>query len=152
MRAEPRLLLETFLPYRLNVLAAEASEGLARVYAERFGLDIPAWRVLATLGQFGAVTATAIGEHSHMHKTKVSRAVMDLERRGLVGRKANPRDKREAFIELTAHGEAVFAEIVPLALAYQQELAAPLGAEGRAALESMFDLLLEQAKRLRAGA
>ncbi len=36
----PALLLETFLPYRLNVAAAQVSEGLARVYSERFGLDI----------------------------------------------------------------------------------------------------------------
>ena len=39
--------------------------------------------MLVTLGQFGAMTAKAIGAHSHMHKTKVSRAVALLERRKL---------------------------------------------------------------------
>jgi len=38
------LRLETFLPYRLSVLANEVSTRLASVYAERFGLTIPEWR------------------------------------------------------------------------------------------------------------
>jgi len=33
------------------------------------------------LGQRGTMTATALGEQSAMHKTKVSRAVAELERR-----------------------------------------------------------------------
>ncbi len=39
-------------------------------------------------GQFAEMTATAIGAHSYMHKTKVSRAVRALaKRRGLKRRK-----------------------------------------------------------------
>jgi len=94
MEPEPpvQLLLEDFLPYRLNIAAANVSEGLARVYSARFGLDIPGWRVIATLGQFGRVTAKMIGGHSQMHKTKVSRALMQLQARGLVERSPNPHD------------------------------------------------------------
>jgi DNA-binding MarR family transcriptional regulator len=145
--AEP-LRLEAFLPYRLNVLAAAVSEGLARVYSDRFGLDIPGWRVLATLGQFGSVSSKQIGAHSRMHKTKVSRAVADLEARGLLRRAANPQDKREAFVALTQEGEAVYREIVPLALAYERQvLAAFSGAEARR-LEEAMDRLAASAERL----
>jgi DNA-binding MarR family transcriptional regulator len=145
----PPLLLEDFLPYRLNVLAAEVSEGLARVYSERFGLDIPGWRVIATLGQFGQGTAKAIGDHSHMHKTKVSRAVMELERRGFVARSSNPQDKREAFLALTPQGEAVYREIVPLAQTYQKALVQALGASHRSALDDILAALTAEARRLR---
>ena len=145
MAAEPglprALLLEEFLPYRLNVAAARASEGLARVYSERFGLDIPGWRVVATLGQFGSVTAKAIGAHAHMHKTKVSRAVLQLERRGLVARTPNPEDKREAFVALTPEGQAVYREIVPLALGYQEELLRLLSTEERLMLDGILAAL-----------
>jgi DNA-binding MarR family transcriptional regulator len=145
----PPLLLEDFLPYRLNVLAAEVSEGLARVYSERFGLDIPSWRVIATLGQFGQGTAKVIGDHSHMHKTKVSRAVMELERRGFVARSSNPQDKREAFLALTPQGEAVYHEIVPLAQTYQKALVQALEARHRTALDDILGALTAEARRLR---
>ena len=78
------LKLEEFLPYRLNVVASLVSQALSRIYAERYGIGVPEWRVLVTLGQFGTMTAKAIGAHSHMHKTKVSRAVALLERRKLI--------------------------------------------------------------------
>jgi DNA-binding MarR family transcriptional regulator len=144
----PPLLLEDFLPYRLNVLAATVSEGLARVYSERFGLDIPGWRVIATLGQFGQGTAKAIGDHSRMHKTKVSRAVTDLESRGFVVRFANPQDKREAFLSLTQQGEAVYREIVPLAHNYQKALIQALQAGHRAPLDDILAALTAEARRL----
>jgi len=153
MTGEPeppvQLLLEDFLPYRLNVAAAKVSEGLARVYSSRFGLDIPGWRVIATLGQFGRATAKAIGEHSQMHKTKVSRALMQLQARGLVERSPNPQDKREAFIALTPAGIAVYGEIVPLALAYQTDLLAALDEPQRRQLDMIIDRLTEEALKLR---
>ncbi len=153
MTGEPKppvqLLLEDFLPYRLNVAAAKVSQGLARVYSSRFGLDIPGWRVIATLGQFGRATAKAIGEHSQMHKTKVSRALMQLQARGLVERSPNPQDKREAFIALTPAGIAVYGEIVPLALAYQTDLLAALDEPQRRQLDMIIDRLTEEALKLR---
>jgi DNA-binding MarR family transcriptional regulator len=145
------LRLEEFLPYRLNVLAATVSEGLARVYSERFGMDIPGWRVLATLGQFGTVTAKHIGTHSHMHKTKVSRAVADLEARGLIRRTANPGDKREAIIGLTENGRHVYQEIIPLALAYQEQVLAAFSAADRRLLDAAIDRLTASAESLGSG-
>jgi DNA-binding MarR family transcriptional regulator len=121
---KPLLQLEDFLPYRLNVAAAVVSEGLARLYSEKFGIDIPGWRVIATLGQIGQCTAKTIGLHSHMHKTKVSRAVSELEGRTLIRRAINPSDKREAFLVLTDKGRQVYEDIVPLAKTYQTQLLA----------------------------
>jgi hypothetical protein len=66
------LKLEQFLPYQLNVVAALVSEALSRVYARRYRIGIPEWRVLVTLGQFGVMTGKAFGTHTHMHKTKVA--------------------------------------------------------------------------------
>src|SRR5215468_8685502 len=97
------LKLEEFLPYRLNVCATLVSHALSKIYAERYKIGVPEWRVLVTLGQFGAMTAKAIGTHSHMDKTKVSRAVALLEGRKLVNRRANRADLHEAFLTLTAN-------------------------------------------------
>jgi DNA-binding MarR family transcriptional regulator len=150
MLKPPLLRLETFLPYRLNVLAAAVSEGLARVYAARFGIDIPGWRVLATLGQFGEGTATLIGQHSHMHKSKVSRAVRDLAERGLVEGIRSQHDGRAMVLSLTQEGRRIYQDIVPLALAYEQQLFDRLSAAERGLLDAVTARLTEEAMRIAA--
>lgn len=138
------LVLEEFLPYRLNLLATLVSQGFARLYAERFGISIPEWRVVALLGQHRTLTSKAIALRTHMHKTMVSRAVTDLERYGLVARQLNRADKREAFLSLTGSGQRVYADIVPLARDYAARLTAELSASDRAAFERIVTLLHER--------
>jgi hypothetical protein len=82
----PLLKLEDFLPHRLNVLSSLVSQALTRVYG-RYGIGIPEWRVLVTLGENGVMTGKAVGAQTHMHKTKVSRAVAHLEERKFVSRR-----------------------------------------------------------------
>jgi DNA-binding MarR family transcriptional regulator len=116
------LKLEQFLPYQLNVVATLVSQALSRVYARRYRIGIPEWRVLVTLGQFGVMTGKAIGAHTHMHKTKVSRAVAFLERRKLIARRINRADMRESFLSLTAAGRATYEELAPDALDFARRL------------------------------
>src|SRR3984893_9102034 len=86
------LKLEEFLPYRLNVVASLVSQALSRIYSERYGIGVPESRVLVTLGQYGVMTGKQIGAHTHMHKTKVSRAVAQLEKRKFIARRTNRAD------------------------------------------------------------
>lgn len=127
--------LEAFLPYRLNRLAAEVSRELQGAYKAEFGLTVPEWRVIATLGQFGAATAKAIGAHSAMHKTKVSRAVAALEARRWVERAANPSDRREAFVTLTRQGRRAYRRLVTIARGYEAHLYEGLSPPERSAIE-----------------
>jgi DNA-binding MarR family transcriptional regulator len=120
--ADALLKLEDFLPYRLTVLASLVSEALSRIYADRYGIDIPEWRILVTLGQFGSMTAKAVGAHAQMHKTKVSRAVAGLEQRKLIARRINRADMREVFLSLTPSGRAVYEELAPGAIAFATKL------------------------------
>ena len=116
------LKLEQFLPYQLNVVASLTSQALSRVYARRYSIGVPEWRVLVTLGQYGVMTAKAIGAHTHMHKTKVSRAVALLEKRRLLARRTNREDMREAFLSLTAAGRTMYEELAPHALDFARRL------------------------------
>ncbi len=134
MREQPPLRLEAFLPYRLNRAAALSSAQLSRIYRGAFGLTIPEWRVLATLGQLGEATATAIGRHSSMHKTKVSRAVASLQERRWLDRRRDPDDRRMEHLRLTAAGRSAYRRLVPRMLAYQEEVLAQMAAEDREAL------------------
>jgi DNA-binding MarR family transcriptional regulator len=116
------LALERFLPYRLNRLADAISRDFAAIYRKRHGLTRPEWRLLATLGQYGAMTATAVGAHSAMHKTKVSRAVASLEARRWLGRARDEADRRVEHLSLTKAGEKTYREIVPLAKEFEAKL------------------------------
>ena len=116
------LKLEQFLPYRLNVVANLVSMALSRVYSRRYRIGVPEWRVLVTLGQYGVMTGKAIGAHTHMHKTKVSRAVALLEKRKLLMRRINRADMREAFLSLTGAGRAIYEDLAPHALDFAQRL------------------------------
>ncbi|GJE79041.1 MarR family winged helix-turn-helix transcriptional regulator [Methylorubrum thiocyanatum] len=139
--------LATFLPYRLNVLATVVSGGLGRIYGERFGIGIPEWRVLATIGEFKRITAKAIGQHSEMGKVKISRAAASLEERGFIQREANADDLREMFLTLTPAGQSVYDEIVPLALNYAAQLTADLSPDEEATFGMLLDRLLARARK-----
>jgi DNA-binding MarR family transcriptional regulator len=145
---EAPLKLEEFLPYRLNVVASLASQALSRVYAERYRIGVPEWRVLVTLGQYGTMTGKTIGAHSHMHKTKVSRAVALLEKRKLLARRVNRADMREAFLSLTPAGRAIYQDLVPVAGAFARRLLEAIDPADRAAFDRALARLTERAGKL----
>ena len=120
--------LENFLPYRLHRLADLVSREFAAVYKDRLGLTRPEWRVLAGLGQHGTLTATLLGEQSAMHKTKVSRAVAELERRRWLVRAPDENDRRVEHLTLTKAGLAAYAETVSLAKTFERRLSRAMGA------------------------
>lgn len=126
--------LESFLPYRLYRLADAVSHEFSKIYKDRHGLTRPEWRTLAGLGQHGTMTAKALGEQSAMHKTKVSRAVAELERRRWLTRTLDENDRRVEHLALSKAGLAAYREMVPLAKAFERELLARLGTEERAAI------------------
>ncbi len=144
------LKLEEFLPYRLNVAASLVSQALSRIYAERYGIGVPEWRVLVTLGQFGVMTGKAIGAHSHMHKTKVSRAVAILEMRKLLARRANRSDLRESFLALTPAGRAMYDDLAPIALDFARRLVEVIDPADRPAFERAVARLTERSAKLAA--
>lgn len=70
-----------------------------------------------------------------MDRVTVSRAVARLLVKKLVLRRALAADRRCSVLKLSAAGQRVYEQIVPLARAYERELLSALSAEERAALE-----------------
>jgi DNA-binding MarR family transcriptional regulator len=138
--AEP-LDLETFLPYRLSVLSERISNAIARVYARRFGLSIPEWRLIAVLGRFGPLSANGVAGRTYMDKVRVSRAVQRLLERGLIERAMDEEDRRRSILRLSPEGAAIRAEVAPLALDIESRLMAVLSTEDRADLDRILKLL-----------
>ena len=134
--------LERFLPYRLSVLTNRVSGTLARVYELRFGLTIPEWRVMAVLGRFPGLAAGEVAERSAMDKVTVSRAVARLVKSGRLVRHTDANDRRRAELAFTPAGAAIYAEIAPLARAYEARLWAALTPLEAKAFDALIDKLL----------
>jgi len=127
-----RLDLFKFVPFRLNRLAAEVSMALSSEYQTRYGLDIPEWRVLATLGfRKEPCSAQYISQCTRTHKSTISRAVTALLERELIERVANADDRREFRLRMTRKGKALYDELVPRLLRREQEILACLSAQER---------------------
>src|SRR5689334_13459911 len=90
------------------------------------------------------MTGKAVGAHTHMHKTKVSRAVAELEKRRLLTRRANRADLRESFLSLTAAGRAIYKELAPGALEFARRLGEVIDPADRAAFERAMQRLTER--------
>jgi DNA-binding MarR family transcriptional regulator len=121
-----------FVPFRLNRLAAEVSAALSSEYRERYGLDIPEWRVLATLGfRNKACSAQYISHCTRTHKSTISRAVTALMKRQLVERVENEDDRREFQLRMTPKGGALYQQLIPRLLRREQEILSCLSAQQR---------------------
>ncbi|MFO1341190.1 MAG: MarR family transcriptional regulator [Burkholderiaceae bacterium] len=66
-----------------------------------------------------------------------------LERRGLIERQASPTDRRVRLLHVTPAGEALLEELIPLMLAAQQRILAPLAAADRPRFLAMLKTLVE---------
>ncbi len=127
-----RLDLFKFVPFRLNRLAAEVSQTLSSEYQARYGLDIPEWRVLATLGfRNEACTAQYISHCTRTHKSTISRAVMSLMQRRLIERVEDADDRRAFSLRMTDKGKALYEELIPRLLRKEQSILACLSAQER---------------------
>jgi len=149
-RTDNSLKLEEFLPYRLSVLSNTVSSTIAAAYAERFGLSVPEWRVLAILGRFPGLSAGEVAERGAMDKVAVSRAVSRLLKAGRVRRRFADADRRRSILGLSPKGRAIHAKITPLARRYEAALLHGLTPSERERFEVLLDKLLDRAHSLRA--
>lgn len=124
--AGAELKLDAYLPYRLSVASNAVSGLIARAYQDRFGLTIPQWRLVTVLAEDGGLTQGQLVARTVMDKVTVSRAAQGLVKRRLVSRADHHADGRSHVLELTAEGRRLYAEIAPLALAYEAALIAGL--------------------------
>ena len=127
-----RLDLFHFMPFRLNRLAAEVSSALSVEYQARYGLDIPEWRVVATLGfRSDACSAQYVAQCTRTHKSTISRAVTSLMKQQIIERVENEDDRREFRLRLTRKGTALYEELIPRLLRKEQEILSCLSAQER---------------------
>jgi DNA-binding MarR family transcriptional regulator len=83
-----------------------------------------------------------------MDKAKVNRAVMRLVAAGLVLAGTSSRDRRVNALRLTARGQRVYEQIVPMALDHERSLVEPLSETELKELMRILGKLQSQVDRL----
>ena len=146
--AHKYLELSRFLPYRLSVLANTVSSAIAGAYADRFGLTIPEWRVIAVLAGAPGLSAAEVATRTAMDKVAVSRAVANLLAGRRIERSTAASDRRRSMLRLTRAGEQVYARVVPVALEYERELLGALSMQEVAVLDRALSLLEARAREM----
>lgn len=129
--------LDHFTPYRLSVVTNRVSSAIARHYSDRFDLTIPEWRVMAVLGQSPGLSARDVAERTAMDKVQVSRAVASLLAAKRLTRTAHAKDGRVTHLSLSLKGREIYSQVVPLALALEQQFLSVLAPQERKALDSL---------------
>ncbi len=145
---DSRLVLANFLPFRLSVLSNMVSSAIAAGYAERCGISIPEWRVIAVLAESPGLAAAEVAARTVMDKVAVSRAVATLLAKRHIHRSQSRRDRRRRTLSLSKSGQSVYATVVPMALGYERALIDTLSAAEKRQMDAVLRKLMGRAAEL----
>jgi DNA-binding MarR family transcriptional regulator len=143
--------VRNLLSHRILVLSNTLGKGAVRLYAQRFGVPLAEWRLLAALVAEGPASVAKLGAALNTDKGWISRTAASLVEKGLATTRPDPDDARSFHIELTAAGRALHKRILPAALERQQKLLEAFNEKELAMLDDFLDRLQRQAERLAEG-
>jgi DNA-binding MarR family transcriptional regulator len=130
-----------FLPYRVTLLAKLLDRWNTRLLQENSGLSVAEWRVLAQLSNVSPASVRQLAEQAWVDRAEVSRAAASLERRGIIERRDNPKDRRSPLLYCTESGRALASKVSPVRQAFHKSLTDLLSPEQLLALESAMVML-----------
>lgn len=144
-----KLQLQEFTPYKLAVVANRLSQSIGSLFEEKYGIQIPEWRILMALHSCGPLAPNEVVEHTSMDKGRVSRAQRRLVELGLVAASDDPRDGRRLVLFLTRKGAGMCASIIPAARETEAWFLSVLPARERQALDRALSRLLARSQEPR---
>ena len=104
------------------------------------GLTAQQWRVIRVLVEVDPLDASELSEQCFLLMPSLSRILQNLEKRGLLRRKADPDDQRRSVISVAPAGRDLFELIAPLSEERYQFITERFG-YGK--LELLYELLDE---------
>lgn len=132
----------------LTTLFSHTSNGLRRAitlpYAERFDLSVSEWRILSVLAHTGSLPFPDVVAEAAADKAQVSRTLQLLGKRGLVKLEQPPTGRKGMVCHMTAKGQALYAQVMPVARRSQAAMILTLTPEERRTLYSVLHKLRTQ--------
>lgn len=120
--ARTEIQLESFLPNMMRDLVDGMSANMSRRITGPFRLTVTEWRILIHLADHEALTASDIVKYSAMEKSKVSRAIANLEGLEMIERQVAEDDHRVKLLRMTETGLRRYRALAPRVLDWEKEL------------------------------
>ena len=114
-----------FVPnYLLYLLAAASEAASARFHSHvrTRGLRVPEWRVMACLTDTDGSMVTELARYAMIEQSRLTKIIIQMDARGLVSRRSDPKDGRRVRVFLTPRGRTLADELVADARAHELEL------------------------------
>ncbi len=143
------LRLSEFAPYQLAVVGNRLSHAIAALYEQKYNIQIPEWRILMTLAEWGQLSAHEVADRTSMDRARVSRAQRRMADLGLISVTIDELDRRKTLLDLTQKGWELVESIVPDAERTGDWLLGVLEQEEREYLNVIMKKLMERAEELR---
>ncbi|HKQ29344.1 MAG TPA: MarR family winged helix-turn-helix transcriptional regulator [Burkholderiales bacterium] len=140
--------VRSLLSHRLLVLSNTLGKGAVRLYAQRFGVPLAEWRLLAALVVNAPASVNALAAALSTDKGWISRTTASLVDKGLAATRPDPSDARSFQIVLTPAGRALHKRILPAALERQRKLLEAFSDKELATLDELLTRLQKQAELL----
>ena len=144
--------MESFMPSLIRNLSEGMAHNMSRNITGPFRLTMTEWRIMLQLAEHEALSASDIVAYSAMEKSKVSRAIRNLESRDLVTREAAKDDLRVKRLTMTETGRKRYQALVPRVLDWEKELIAGLEVSEYRDLLYLLDKLNKRLKVMQEGA
>ena len=126
--------------------AAQRMHGATGEVAEKHGLSLRDYIVLSALDKTPGLTQGELGRSLGLDKTTLMSQLDGLERRGLVERHHDPRDRRLRIPVITDEGEAVRATVAGACAAVEDSVLSSFGQDQVQALRHMLFTIIGDAE------
>lgn len=140
--------LANLASFRLRRLTNMYTKATSEVYEEKFGLSLNQWRILALLSSTRMLSLSRLAQQAQFDRGLTSRVVTELIGRELLTRTTDPNDSRGVLLALSAKGEALIAQVAPIAWDRNQMLLSCLTQREIKTFETILDKLTQQARAM----
>lgn len=141
---EPRSIDELLL-FRLSRLLAAGGATVIRLCEGRLGITWREWRVIASLRPGVSMRSSELAQQTRLDRPRTSKCISSLVAKGLIDRRLEPGDKRQATVTLTNKGQQLFEDFFPVVAHLNAQLTQGLSRDELAVLDKAITTIQQQA-------
>jgi len=134
--------IEVKTAFKMGYVQNFYREPAFRAIELQYGIKRPEILVLIFLGFQDGVTAAEIVEFSGHLKTNITRAAVDLEKKGLLKRTIDSADQRRQLLSITKEGRRIRANFMPMLVEREAWMLSALSRREREQLEALLNKLV----------